>query len=98
MKYNITQSDKDLFSQASIDYKFRLLVEDSNKNVLDELSGIRSIGSYSIDSESDIRRTTSFILFLDNNYKDTSIEKKLFEWIGYSFELQIGIYLSLIHI
>lgn len=92
MKYNITQYDKDLFSQASIDYKLRLLVEDSNKNVLDELSGIRSIGSYSIDSASDIRRTTSFILFLDNHYKDTSIEKKLFEWIGYNFELQIGIY------
>lgn len=92
MKYNITQYDKDLLLQKDIKYKYRLLVIGKNKSVIDELSGLQTIGSYSIDSESDIRRTASFTMYLSSFYKDYSVEKKLYEWIGYSFKLQIGIY------
>ena len=92
MKYNITQEDKNLLLQTSVEYKYKLLVVDNNKNVIDELVGISSVGSYSISSESDIRRTTSFTLLLDNIYRDSSVEKKLFAWIGYNFKKQIGIY------
>lgn len=92
MKYNITQEDKNLLLQTSVEYKYKLLVIDNNKNVIDELIGVSSIGSYSINSESDVRRTGSFTLLLDNTYRNSSIETKLFSWIGYNFKKQIGIY------
>ena len=91
MKYNITQEDKDLLLQPSLEYKYRLFIVDKDKNILDEIQGISSTGSYNIDSESDIRRTNSFSLLLDNCYRDKSIEKRLFLWIGYNFQIQIGI-------
>lgn len=92
VKYTITQYDKDLLLQNNMQYKYRLLVIDNNKTVIDELSVLQMVGSYSINSESDIRRTTSFSMCLDSLYEDYFVEKKLYEWIGYSFELQIGIY------
>lgn len=92
MKYNITQYDKDLLLQNELHYKYKLLVINNNKSIVDELMSLQTIGSYSIDSNSDIRRTTSFTMYLDNSYKNYSVEKKLYEWIGYSFKLQIGIY------
>ena len=92
MKYNITQYDKDLLLQSEIQYKYKLLVLNNNKQVIDELTSLQTIGSYSIDSSSSIRRTTSFTMYLDNSYKDYSVEQKLYEWIGYNFKLQIGIF------
>lgn len=92
MKYNITQYDKDLLLQGDIQYKYRLLVINKDKAIIDELTSLQTIGSYTIDADSDIRRTTLFTMYLDNSYKDYSVEQKLYEWIGYSFELQIGIY------
>lgn len=92
MKYVVKQEDKDLILQTSLEYRYRLFIVDKDKNVLDEISGVQSIGSYSIDSESDVRRTSNFVLLLDNSYRDSSVEKKLFSWIGYNFQLQIGIY------
>lgn len=91
MKYNITQRDKDMLLQDTIDYQYRLLVLNRNNSVIDELSCIMSIGAYNIDSESDIRRTASMTLFLDDVYRTMSIETKIYEWIGLNFELQIGI-------
>lgn len=91
MKYNITQEDKNLLLE-DLDFKYKLLVLNNNGSTLDELSCISSIGSYSIDSESDIRRTTSLTLLLDDMYKTMSIENKIYDWIGLNFELQIGIY------
>ena len=61
-------------------------------NILEELDCITSIGTYTIDSESDVRRTTSLSLLLDNTCKSMSIENKIYDWIGLNFELQIGIY------
>ncbi len=91
MKYNITEEDKLLVQYAS-QFKYRLFIVDDNKNVLDEVQGMRAIGSYSINADSDVRRTTGFTLLLDNCYQSTmSVEKKLFSWLGYNFQMQIGI-------
>ncbi|MBQ7781109.1 MAG: DUF5048 domain-containing protein [Lachnospiraceae bacterium] len=92
MKYPITETDKNLLLQSSMDYKYRLLILNDAGNILDSLTGVSQIGSYSVDSQSDIRRTCSFVLLLDNCYRTASVEKKLFSWIGCHFKLQIGIY------
>ena len=92
MKYNITQYDKELINQNYTNYSYRLFIIDKNDCVVDELSVLQALGSYNIDSESDIRRTTSFTMFLDGAYENETIERKLYNWIGYSFKLEIGIY------
>lgn len=92
MNYAITEDDKNLMLQPSINYKYKLIVLDKNKNYIDEIIGISNIGSYAINPDSDIRRTISFTLFLDVYNSDISIEQKLFTWIGYNFLVQIGIY------
>ena len=85
MEYIITEEDKSLVAQGSVDYKYRLYIVDSNKNVLDEIEGMSSIGNYNINGDSEVRRVTSFTLLLDNYYMDKSIEKRLLFWIGYNF-------------
>ena len=90
MRYNITQYDKDLLIQTSTNYSYKLFIVDKNGLFVEELSVLQALGSYRIDSESEIRRTTSFTMYLENIYE--SIEKKLYDWIGYSFNLKIGIY------
>ena len=93
MKYNITEDDKLLIQQPSLQFKYRLFIVDNKKNVLDEVQGMKSIGSYSINSDSDVRRTSGFTLLLDTCYQTImSVEKKLFSWIGYNFQIQIGIF------
>ena len=92
MKYNITQEDKDLLLQGDFNYKYKLLVLNKNGSILDELDCISSVGTYNIESESDIRRTTSLILYLDDSYQSMSVENKIYDWISLNFELQIGIY------
>ena len=44
MKYNITEEDKDLLLQPSLEYKYRLFIVDKDKNILDEIQGISSTG------------------------------------------------------
>lgn len=92
MKYNITQYDKDLLTQESVDYRYRLFIVGKDKNILDELYGVQSIGTYTVDSQSDARRTASITMYLDDRYRSDSIENKLADWIGCDFELQIGLY------
>ena len=92
LKYNITQEDKDLLLQGDFNYKYKLLVLNKNGSILDELDCISSVGTYNIESESDIRRTTSLILYLDDSYQSMSVENKIYDWISLNFELQIGIY------
>ena len=92
MKHTITQEDKNLLLQGHLQYNYKLLVVDKKNTVVDELSGLQAIGSYSIDSDSNIRRTCSFVMYLSNAGRNDSLEKKLYEWIGYSFRLQIGLY------
>lgn len=91
MKHSITELDKSSLLQESIEYRYRLYIVDKNKNILDMLEGIRSIGEYNIDSQSDVRRTSSFVLQLDEFYRKKSLEEKIYSWIGYDFQLQIGV-------
>lgn len=91
MRYVITELDKWLVQHSS-DYSYRLFIVDDEKNVLDMITGISSVGSYSINSESNVRRSTSMSICLDSQYRTESIEKKLYSWIGYNFSLQIGLY------
>lgn len=91
MKHIITEYDKWLV-QHTVGYKYRLFIVDKNMNFLDEISGISNIGSYNINSESIIRRTSSMTLVLDAQYRTESIERKLYSWIGYNFFMQIGLY------
>lgn len=92
MKHNITELDKSSLLQNDIEYKYRLYVVDKSKNILDMLEGVRSIGECNIDSQSDVRRTSSFILQLDEFYRKKSLEEKIYSWIGYDFQLQIGVF------
>lgn len=91
MKYNISELDKYLLVQSTIDYKYRLYITDNNNNILDMLEGVQNAGNYNIDSQSDIRRTSSFVLQLDEFYREKSLEQKIYSWIGYNFCLQIGV-------
>lgn len=91
MQYVITELDKWLVQHSS-DYNYRLFIVDDSKNVLDMISGISSVGNYSINSESLVRRSTSMSIYLDAQYRTESVEKKLYSWIGYNFFLQIGLY------
>ena len=91
MRYVITNEDKEIVYYTS-NYKYRIYIVDFNLNHLDEIEGISSIGTYSIDSESTTRRTVSMTIELDSQYRtDDPIEKRLYSWIGYSFLLQIGL-------
>lgn len=92
MKYIITEQDKNLLLQSSVDYRYKLLVINKDEFIVDELTSLQSIGSYNIDAESKVRRTSSFVMYLGNEYEGSSIESKLFSWIGLSFKLQIGIF------
>ena len=91
MRYIITEYDKQLV-QRSDDYKYKFFIVDENGNILDEISGISAVGSYNINPESTIRRTTSMTLVLDAQYRTESIERKLYSWIGYNFFMQIGLH------
>lgn len=91
MKYIITEQDKQLMLQNSLQYEYQLIVK-KNKTVMDMVSGVQAFGSYVIDAKSQVRRTTSFTLYLDTRFANTGIERKINSWIGYDFELQINVY------
>lgn len=92
MRYNVTEMDKLLLEQSELNYRYKLFVLDNNHNIVDELNGVSSCGNYNIDADSTIRRTTSFVLELDSTYHSKHIEEKIETWIGYDFQLQIGLY------
>lgn len=88
MLYSITEQDKSLLKQNYIDYRFRFYIK-KEKQILDCIEQISVIGGYSVNAESDIRRTTSLTLSFAN-YKD--IESKISQWIGYDFVFETGIF------
>lgn len=90
MKYNIQEIDKETLLQNSLNFKIRLYITDRNKNILDEVSGVIGGGSSAIDSDSDIRRTFSVTVKLDG--LTDGIEDRITGWLGYHFNLQVGIY------
>lgn len=91
MKYIITEKDKDLILQNSLNYKYRIYIV-KDKVVMDMVEGIQSIGGYNIDGDSSVRRTTSFVLYLADTYAESHIEERINLWIGYNFVVQIGVY------
>lgn len=91
MKYIVTESDKNILLQHSLDYKYRLYIM-KDKDTVDMIEGIQSIGNYSIDGESSVRRTTSFTIYLADTYAENHIEDKINLWLGYDFLLKIGIF------
>lgn len=91
MKYIITERDKDIILQNSLQYKYRIYIV-KDKMIMDMVEGIQSIGGYNIDGESSVRRTASFTLYLEDTYAENHIEERINLWIGYDFVVQIGIY------
>ncbi len=90
MKYPITEYDKELLLQNSIQYKIKLIVTNSKYQILDVIYGLSDIGTINIDSDSDVRRTTSFTIKLDDYITD--IESRIYHWIGLYYELHMGIF------
>ena len=89
MRYTITEEDKLLFSQGSLDYKYRLSVMKGSR-IVDVLYGISQAGTYGINGESDIRRTLNLTLSLDEF--QTNIEEKIQSWFGLDFTFEIALY------
>ena len=88
MRYVITEEDKLMFLQGTLEYKYRLSVKDKNR-IIDVLYGVSQVGSYNINGQSDIRRTVDITLLLDDFY---NIENKIESWYGLDFEFEIGIF------
>lgn len=89
MRYQIQETDKETIVQNVLDFRLKIYICGKDKTILDELSGIVNGGTYSIDSDSDIRRTFSVTVRLD---QDESVKSRLLNWIGYYYNLQAGIY------
>lgn len=90
MKYPITEYDKELLLQNVMQYKIRVTVTDTSKKVIDVLYGISDAGGIHIDADSNIRRTFSFSLQLDEFIR--GIEQKIAAWMGLYYEIDIGVY------
>ena len=95
MEYQITEYDKELMTQNVLNYKYKINVLNTYDQIIDTIEEFSSIGDYSIDSESSVRRSASFSMIPQEIYRNDidklSIEQKLFGWIGCDFELLIGI-------
>ena len=90
MQYVITESDKLLIQQKDIKRKIRITILSQDKEILGVLTGIPQIGDFSIDAESNVRRTTSVDIKLDDFYDD--VEAKLESYLNLDFLLEVGIY------
>ena len=89
MRYQIQETDKETIVQNVLDYRLKIYICSKTKVILDELNGVISGGTYTIDSESDIRRTFSVTVKLD---AEKAVSSKILGWIGYYYNLQVGIY------
>ena len=90
MQYVITETDKELVQRESYEAKVRITILSQNKKILGVLTGIPQIGDFSIDAESDIRRTTSLDIKLDDFYND--IEAKIESYLNLDFLMEFGIF------
>lgn len=89
MIHVITELDKQTLRQSVLNYHYRIYLTNDDGLTLDELNYIQSIGSISINSESDVRRSTSLTIFLTHTFMD--IERRISSWMCLNFVLQIGI-------
>ncbi len=92
MKYNITNTDRDILLQSDLHYKYRVYLL-KNGRVMDSLTGITDTGNYSVDSTSDVRRTLSITMQPDARPKAFwQMEQKIESLLGYDLQFQIGIF------
>lgn len=89
MLYIITEQDKNLILQKAIKYKYRFFIK-KNDLIVDSFESIISVGSYSIDAESDIRRTVSLTIYLSPLEKN--IESRISSWMGLDFVFETGVF------
>ena len=89
MLYSITEQDKALIAQTYVEYKYRFTIMKKHQ-VMDTFESIISIGGYSIDAESDVRRTLSLTVYLSPYEKN--IEERINSWMGLDFVFETGIY------
>ena len=92
MKYRITELDKELILQNTnaLTYRIRISVTNNKRKIIDVLTGITDLGSSNIDSDSNIRRTLSCTIKLDDFIND--IEAKISHWLGLYYEVEVGIF------
>ena len=90
MQYAIQELDRLLIQQKDIKRKIRITILSQDKKTVGVLTGIPQIGDFSIDAESNIRRTTSLDIKLDDTIKD--IENKIGSYLNVDFSLEVGIY------
>lgn len=88
MLYVITEEDKLLVQQNDMNCRVRISVL-QDKKVIGSLTGVSELGTFNIDSGSDIRRTTNVVIKLDDFYTD--IEKKIETYLNLDFRFEIGI-------
>ena len=89
MLYSITEQDKNLITQTYVEYKYRFTIMKKHQ-VMDSFESVISIGGYSIDAESDVRRTLSLTIYLPPNEKN--IEERINSWMGLDFVFETGVY------
>ena len=89
MQYIVTEEDKSLVLQNNQDYRVRISILSQDGYIIGMLTGCSSIGDFNIDSESDVRRTASVDIKLDDFYYD--IEKKIETYLNLDFDFEIGI-------
>ncbi len=90
MQYIIQEEDKSLIQQNNFKIKVRINVLSDSGSTLGILTGISEVGNFSIDADSDIRRTASFTVKLDDFY--SNIEKEIASYLNLNFKLEIGVY------
>lgn len=90
MQYVITELDKTLIEQRDTKRKIRITILSPEKKTLGVLTGVPQIGGFTIDAESDIRRTTSLDIKLDDFYND--IESTIESYLNLDFLVEVGIY------
>lgn len=90
MRYIITELDKALVQQKSIKCKIRISILSQDKKILGVLTGVPEVGDFVIDAESNVRRTTSLDIKLDDFYND--IETKIETYLNLDFLVEVGIY------
>lgn len=91
--YIITQEDIDLLKQRHIQYQIRFEVMNPDGTILDEIEGIIQTGGYSIDANSDVRRTVSLTVAptrLHPNNMTFGPEGNI--WINKTIHLYISVY------
>lgn len=90
MQYIIQEEDKSLIRQNNYKIKIRINILSGSGSTLGILTGVSEVGSFSIDADSDIRRTASFTVKLDDFY--SNIEKEIANYLNLNFKLEAGVY------